>query len=93
MPMHFASWSLWRPGIAAGVVALIMPESSRLRALVPAPALQHLKAVFAGSSTLGSLVVVDWWDALSDDSFVDLIHANPAGRRINDGAVFNICSR
>jgi len=67
MPMHFASWSLWRHGIAAEWLR-DHAESSPLESARPCTALQHLRRWFAGSSTLGSLVVVDWWDALSDDS-------------------------
>jgi len=63
------------------VVVILMPEHSRLRALIPDAATQLMVASVAGASQgVHSARIVDFRSAIPDAGFKDISHMNEAGR-------------
>jgi lysophospholipase L1-like esterase len=66
----------------ADVICVLMPETSRLRALAPPIVAEQFDRAIAAVSADGPLRLIDLRDKIPDDMFWDDAHLNPDGRRL-----------
>jgi hypothetical protein len=63
----------------AKVIVVVMPESSRLRSLMPREAVSALDRALQCVHQEPSILVIDLWTFVPDDEFIDLSHVNAMG--------------